>query len=68
MKNIILVSILAFGALAISGCGNGGSQLTKEESKQMDKLFKEGIKNPPNPPASSTTAQKPKVLNEPTDK
>ncbi len=69
MKNLIVVSLIVSCAFLSGGCSSGGSQLSKDESQQMDKLFREGIKNPQPPTGTAATEnKKPPVMNEPVDK
>jgi hypothetical protein len=55
----VFVLVLAFAA----GCKKDESDLTKEDRVKMDKLFREGIKNPP----SGEQAKEGQPLNAPTD-
>lgn len=46
MKALLPLFVILGGIAA--GCDSGSSDLTKEDEKKMDTLFREGIKNPPN--------------------
>jgi hypothetical protein len=64
MKNLILLALLA--SLPLVGCSKSESDLTANDKQAMDKLFREGIKNPP----SNTSDGKPveqKPMNAPVD-
>ena len=53
MKSRILCAVASLSVLAI-GCGASKPELTKDEQKDMDTLFREGIK-PNNGSAPGTT-------------
>lgn len=65
MKNLVLLTLLALGSLTVFGCGKNDTDLSANDKQAMDKLFREGIKNPPNSSTDKPAEQKP--LNAPTD-